>query len=149
MKNLKQNKRLIKELASHFEDDFNAKLPIAIQPNGDIVYKDYFIRKTAQSNWALHNLHNGDKVEEFFLKTCALMAAKAYQAINLRKFNEIKYLDNQYRANYMQVIVFRNIMKKSPDFERYQILLNKFELSNARAEHFKAEISQQFKWSFV
>lgn len=149
MKNSKQNKRLIKELASHFEDDINTKLPIAIQPNGDIVYKDYFIRKTLQANWALHNLHTGDKIEEFFLKTCALMAAKAYYLVKLQKFNEIKYLDNQYRANYMQVVVYKNIMKKTPEFERYQIMLNKLELSSLKVEYYKEEISHMFKWSFV
>lgn len=149
MKNLKPNKKLLKELASHFEDDFNANLPISVRANGDIVYKDYFIRKTPQENWAIYNIHSGDKVDEFFLKTCALMAAKAYYHIDLRRFNEIRYVDNQYRANYMQVIVFKNIMKKSPDFDRYQILLTKFEVSSAKMKHFKDEISHMFKWSFV
>jgi hypothetical protein len=50
MKNTNKHKKqpkakVIKDLASELEQDLNKTLPLAIQPDGSIVYKQYVIRK--------------------------------------------------------------------------------------------------------
>jgi hypothetical protein len=145
----KSKARVVKELATHFEEDLKKSLPISIQPNGNIVYKNYYIKKNKLDNWAVYNINSHDLVEQFFLKTCALMAAKAYNNIHLEKFFEIKALDTQYWANYSDSLVYRNNIKTAKEFDRFLVLLNKLEHSEQLAEHYKEEISKMFKWSFV
>jgi hypothetical protein len=41
---MKKNKnKLIKDLATHFEEDLKSALPITIKKNGGIIYKNYAI----------------------------------------------------------------------------------------------------------
>ena len=148
-KQRKPKNKVVKELASQFEAEMNNTLPINVRNDGSIVYKDYFIKSKKNGNWGLYDLRTKDSIDEYFLKSCALMAAKAYNATNLEKYQEIKRLDTQYWANYSDSAVFRNSLKKAKDFERYLILLNRLEYSEAQSEYFKEEISRMFKWTFV
>jgi hypothetical protein len=148
-KTKKPKEKVIKELAQHFEEDLKKSLPISVQPDGSIVYKSYYIKKNANENWGLFNINTRDQVNEFYLKTCALMAAKAYSTVNLDKFHEIKRADNRYWSNYCDSQVYRKNIKTAKEFERYLILLNKLEHTEFLAEHYKEEISRMFKWSFV
>jgi hypothetical protein len=148
-KTKKPQGRVIKELAQHFEEDLKKSLPISIQPNGTVVYKSYYIKKNSNENWGLFNMNTHDQINEFYLKTCALMAAKAYSNVNLDKFHEIKRADNRYWSNYCDSQVYRKNIKTAKEFERYLILLNKLEHTEFLAEHYKEEISRMFKWSFV
>ena len=148
----KQNKpkhKVIKELAGHFEEDLKSSLPIAVQPDGSIVYKNYIVKEKKNQNWGLYDRRNSSLIEEYYLKTCALMAAKAYNNTQLEKFFEIKRLDNRYWANYCDSMIYKKNIKTAKEFERYCILLNKLEASEEQARHFKEEISRMFKWSFV
>jgi hypothetical protein len=145
----KPKPKFIKELVEHFDVDLNNSLPISIQPNGDIVYKDYVIKLNKFKNWALH-YRSGPIVEQFYLKTCALMAAKAYHRLDLNKFNSIKQLDSHYWSNYCDTLVFKNnIAKKTIAYDRYLILLNKLEYSQEKSDYYKNQISQSFKWTFA
>jgi hypothetical protein len=148
-KTKKPKDKVVKELAQHFEEDLKKSLPISIQPNGNIVYKEYYIKKNANANWGLFRLTTHDQINEFYLKTCALMAAKAYSKVQLEKFTEIKQADNRYWANYCDTQIYRKNIKTAKDFDRYLILLNKLEHTEFLAEHYKEEISRMFKWSFV
>lgn len=148
----KQNKpraKVIKELAVKLEEDFKKTLPINILPNGNIVYKQYTIKPMASGNWALVNTNNTYVVEEFYLKTTALMAAKAYSRVDLNKFFEIKRIDNKYWACHSDLQVYKNNIKNAKDFDRFCILLNKLENSQAESDTYKEKISQMFKWTFA
>lgn len=148
-KNNKNKKKIpIKELAEQFSNEFDAKLPVHVMPNGDIVYKNYIVRRLANENWAVLNLQNKDIVDQFFLKTCALMAAKAYNHTKLEQYFEIKRLDNRYWANYTDLLIYKKNIKTAKDFDRYLVLLNKLEDSEAKVKYYKDEISRTFKWSF-
>jgi hypothetical protein len=154
MKNTTKNKKLtkgkvIKELASQFEEDLKKTLPLAIQPDGSVVYNGFVVRKNSRENWNLHYLNSGTVVEEYHLKSCALLAARAYSKTDLNKFFEIKQLDSQYWNSYSDSQVYQKNIKTATDFSRYLILLNKLEDSTDRAEHFQQKISTMFKWSFV
>lgn len=141
--------KIVKTLATHFEAELNQKLPVTVRPDGSIVYKDYYIKSKKNGNWALYDIRSRDQIDEFFLKTCALMAAKAYYQTNLEKFMEIKRLDSSYWANQCDNLVFRSNIKKAKDFERYLILLNRLEETELQMSYFKDEISRMFQWSFV
>ena len=148
-KSNKPKSKFIKELVGQFEVDLANTLPISIQPNGDIVYKDYVIKLNKFSNWALH-YKSGPIIEQFYLKTCALMAAKSYHRLDLNKFNSIRQLDRHYWTNYCDTLVFKNnIAKKTIDYDRYLILLNKLEYSQEKSDFYKNKISQSFKWTFA
>ena len=73
----KSKAQVVKELATQFEADFNKNLPLSIQPDGSIVYKQFFVKKNKADNWVLYHLHNKSPIDEYYLKTCALMAARA------------------------------------------------------------------------
>jgi hypothetical protein len=145
----KPRAKVVKELATQFELELNKNLPINVRPDGSIVYKDYFIKVKKNGNWGLYNINTRDQISEFFLKTCALMAAKAYNNTNIEKYLEIKRLDNCYWANHCDSLVYRNNIKKAADFGRYLILLNRLEESEIQTNRFKDEISHMFKCNFV
>ena len=148
----KQNKpkqSVIKELASQFEAELNKSLPITVRKDGSLLYKSFVIKQNRNNNWAIYHAGSNDSIDEFYLKTCALMAAKAYQSTNLNRYFEIKRLDNKYWSSYSDNQVYKRNIKTAKDSERFMILLNKLEDSEAHANHFKEEISRMFKWSFV
>jgi hypothetical protein len=144
----KQNKKQVKELAVQFEAELNRSLPISIQPNGSIVYKNFIIKRTPVGMWGLYNLSSMYLLESFQLKTCALMAAKQY-TINLNKFFEIKRIDTKYWNFFSDVQVYKHNIKRTKDFDRYVILLNKLEHSEEVSAYYKEVISRMFKWTFV
>jgi uncharacterized protein involved in propanediol utilization len=141
--------KVIKELATQFEEDFKKTLPISIQPNGSIVYKQYLIKTNKQGDWCIHKHGVLDPLGTFYLKTSALMATRAYDRNNLNKMFEIERLDVDYKNNHTDSLVYANNIKKAKDFGRFMILLNKLEYSQERTEYFKDKISKMFKWSFV
>jgi hypothetical protein len=151
MKNTKTKPKakVIKELAQQFEQEVKQTLPVSIQPDGSIVYKNFVIKQTLREDWALYHLNTRVLIETYHLKTCALMSAKAYGNTNLNKFFEIKQIDSKYWASYSDNQIYQKNIKKTKDFSRYLILLNKLEDSGARVEQFKEQISRMFKWSFA
>ena len=145
-----QKQQEIKVLADALNIEFKNIITLIPLPNGSVVYKDYVIKQTPKGLWGIyHKVSGNDCYGEFNLKTCALIAAKAYDQVNLEKFNMIKMLDSRYWSNHYSTTVYQKNIKLTKDYERYLILLNKLEESTWKASHFKEEISQLFRWSFV
>jgi hypothetical protein len=147
-KKYKQQKA-VKELAEQFTVELDKQLPVTVLPDGSVVYKDYLVKQLLNGNWGIYQVTSTTFVEQYFLKSCALMAAKAYHKTDMFKFFEIKQLDNRYWANYCDNLVYKKNIKTAKEFERYLILLNKLEDSEQKTLHYKEEISRMFKWSFV
>lgn len=148
----KQNKikpRAVKELVEHFSHEVDEKLPLHVLPNGDIVYKSYLVRALKNGNWGLFTLQHKEMKDQFFLKTCAIMAAKAYYQIDLIKYSEIKRLDNKYWASHTDYEIFKRNIKTAVEYERYLILLTRLEDAKEKSKVYQEEISRMFKWSFV
>lgn len=148
----KQNKpktAVIKELASQFEAELNKSMPVTVRKDGSLLYKNYVIKQNNNNNWALYYDGSNESIDEFYLRTCALMGAKAYQSTDLTRYFEIKRLDNKYWASYSDNQVYKKNIKTAKDSERFMILLNKLEDSETQAQYFKETISRMFKWSFV
>ena len=150
MKNTnKPKKRVIRELAEQFNVELNKQLSITVLPNGDTVYKDYVVRQLSSGNWGLYKFKTKELVDQFFLKSCALMAAKAYSHVQVHRFKEIKTLDSRYWANHCDAEVYKHNIKITKDTDRYLILLDKLENSETKVRQYKTEISRMFKSSFV
>jgi hypothetical protein len=145
----KSKEKVVQELAAHFEQDLRKTLPLSIQPDGSIVYKTYMVKLNEFSNWGLYNTQSRQLIDQYYLKTSAVMAAKAYSNTNLTRFFEIKQLDQKYWANYSDSMIYKKNIKTAKDFDRFQVLLNKLEHTEFLTEHYKEEISKMFKWSFV
>lgn len=148
-RNRKLTKHKISELAEQFQEELDRKLPVTVLPNGGIVYKTYLVKQDTVKQWALYDYRNGTLIDSFFLKTCALMAAKAYCGTHLERFSQVKRLDSGYWASYTDRLVFQHNIKTAKEFERFLILLNRLEESQLREQQFKEEISRMFKWTFV
>lgn len=148
-RNRKLTKNKISQLAEQFEEELDRKLPVTVLPTGGIVYKNYLVKQSAVKQWLLYDYRNGALIESFFLKTCALMAAKAYCGTHLERFGEVKRLDSGYWASHTDRLIFEHNIKTAKEFERFLILLNRLEESQLREQQFKEEISRLFKWTFV
>lgn len=149
MKNKRPNKKLIKDLAVHFDSELRSKIPFNILPNGNVIFNDYLVKQLPNNNWGLYHKNTKTLIDQFFLKSCSLMAAKAYGKTQLEKYFEVKRLDTRYWASYCDTQIYGHNIKTAKDFDRYLILLNKLEYSTEQTNYFKAEITRMFKWSFV
>lgn len=145
MNNNKSN--LIKQLAEEFSGKIT-ELPIKVLPNQDIVYEKYLIKKNDQE-WDLFSLETKSKLATFFLRSCALIAAKYYTKLLFQEYHEIKELDRNYKRTYIDTIFHKHNLKTTKDFDTKVILLNRIECSEADSERYKKTISRLFRLSFV
>ena len=145
----KTNTKVIKHLAEQFSIELDKKLPITIMPNGGMLYKDYLVKEMKNGNWGVYNYKQKNLIDQFYLKSCALMAAKAHASTNLTVFFEVKHLDNRYWANHCDSAVYKHNIKTAKDFDRSLVLLTRLEESQLKETYYKEEISNKFKWSFV
>ena len=148
MKNKNKIKSVIKSLAENLGFEFDASIPVTVLPNNDIVYKDFLIKQTDTSSWDVIDVRRKEVVSNFFLKTCALVAAKAYNDMQFGKYNFIKTLDRRYQSQYCDTIVYKHNIKNITDHDHRAIVLNKLEESQARAKEYQHQISILFKVAF-
>lgn len=145
---MKNSKNTIKQLASYFDDELQRKLPIYVLPNGALLYKNFLIKQLPNKNWGIFNTENKDMINQYHMRSCALMAANAYHHRYFNKCSEIKDLDNNYWSNHTDLLISKNYLKSSPD-DKYPILLTKLEECDYRASLYKHRISKLFKNTFV
>lgn len=138
---------VISELAKYFDQELQKTLPIVILPNGALGYHNFLIKKLPDNSWGVYNVKNKDLINKYFLKSCALMAAKFYNHNQFQQCHEIKDLDDKYCMHYINTILFKSNIENAPD-ERYSILEARLYESQHKAEHFKKRISILFKSSF-
>lgn len=143
-----KTKIAIKELADYFDQELQTKLPIKILPNDALGYNNFLIKRLSNGNWGVFNALNKDLINQYYLKSCALMAAKFYSHRQHIKCHEIKDLDNNYWSNYSDSLIFKNIIKTAPD-EKYLIILTRLEESTNQSDYYKKIISRLFKHTFV
>jgi hypothetical protein len=145
---MKKNKsKLIKYLANEFNNEF-IQIPVTVLPNDDIIYNHYLIKKEG-FNWCLYNLNNKDLMAQFFLKSCALVAAKYHDTLQLNKYFEINQLDKAYWRTYSNSMIYKHNIKNTKDDDKKMMLLNRLECSEIEVTRFKNQISRLFRCSFV
>lgn len=140
----------IKEIAGELDAEYKKHIQLTVLKEGAVGYKDIIVKQNKNDNWALYSIYNTkDMISEFKLKTCAVMAAKAYSTVSLNRFTEIKELDNNYWANHINKLVYKRIIKSTLDLDRFIIILNKLEDSEFKEQHFKDKITSMFRSSFA
>ncbi len=139
--------QLIKALAEEFQKEFT-QLSIQVLPNKDIVYEGFLI-KNSTGKWDLIDILTKDVIASFFLRSCALLAAKYYKDYLFNEYRKIKQLDRDYKRNYLNGIIHRHNLSVTKDFDTKVILLNQLECEEADAIYCKKQISTLFKQSFV
>ena len=145
----KSYSQLFDKFTEYFEQELDSNLPVLMLPDKSVVYKNYLIKLIKNNNWGVFNTNTGDLIEQYYLKSCALIAANAYFLLDFKKVNLIKQLDNQYWSNYFNIKVLENSIKSIKDNERYLIALDKLENSDAHVNYCKNTISKTFRQTFA
>jgi hypothetical protein len=141
--------QLTKELKKYFDQELQAYLPLTVLPNGDLSYPPFLIIHLNNGNWGIVNALSKDLIDQFFLKSCALIATKSYAILNLSQFHEIKNLDSLYWSHYQTFINLEKTLNDIKDYDQYQIVLNKLEHNQIQADMYKQKISKIFRLAFL
>jgi hypothetical protein len=142
-------KTLINELAEHFDERMGSKLVISKLPDGSYTFKDFIIKRQYNQNWALYDTVTDNLLHEFFLVSCALIAAKEYYNIQFQSYQNIKYLDTRYRASYTDLMVFKRNISLTTDIDQKEIYITRLSESLLSSLHYKKTISRLFRNAFV
>ena len=143
----------IKQAAKKLEkflEDVNDIMPLTILPDGSMAYKNYVIKKNKDTSWSLSRIQNQSKVfiDNFNLKSSALLAANYHRTNRIDLLIEIKIIDEHYFANYSDSLIFKELYKKTKDLVKRDLYLWRGELTRDRADYYRDKISNAFATSF-
>lgn len=141
--------RSIKELESFFTYTLETYLPIWALPDGSLLYKNYRIKQLSNQNWGVFNFQNKDFVDQFFTKSCALIAADSHLNVNVNIYNQVKQLDTRYWAHCFDATLYRNSINNSRSYEDYLTFVNKLEYTKLKETYYKNKIAEIFVQTLV
>jgi hypothetical protein len=145
----KQHTNIIKEFANYFDQELQTTLPISVLPDGSLLYKDFLVKQLDNTYWGVYNILSRDLINEYFLKSCALMAAKEYNYRHYEKYQTVKLLDSKYASATNDVNVFKHNIGLVTDNEKYEIMLTRLEESNTLSQQYRHMILKLFRQSFI
>lgn len=145
----KQQSKVIKEFADYFDQELQTTLPISVLPDGSLLYKNLLVKQLDNTYWGVYNITSKDLINEYFLKSCALLAAKEYNQRQYEKYHSVKLLDSKYASATNDVTVFKNNISLVTDDEKYQIMLTRLEESNTLSHQYQQLILKLFRQSFI
>lgn len=147
MKNPKY--KVIKEFAEYFDQELKATLPLSVLPDGSLVYKNLLVKQLDNQYWGVYNIISKDLINDYYLKSCALIAAKEYSHRHYEKYQNIKFLDNKYASVTTDATIFKNNIELITDDERFHVMLTRLEESNAQSQYYRQLILTMFRNSFI
>jgi hypothetical protein len=145
----KQQTKIIKEFAGYFDQELQTTLPISVLPDGSLLYKDFLVKQLDNTCWGVYNIISKDLVNEYFLKSCALIAAKEYNSRHYEKYHAVKLLDTKYSSVTNDAAVFKHNIAAVTDYEKYKIMLTRLEESNSLSQYYQKIILRLFRQSFI
>ena len=145
----KQKSKIIKEFAEYFDQELQATLPISILPNGSLAYNDLLVKQLDNGGWGVYNMISKDLINEYFLKSCALVAAKEYYHRQYAKYHNVKLLDNKYASATTNATVLKNNIELVTDTEKYHILLTRLDESQNISQYYQKLILRLFRQTFI
>ena len=145
----KQQSKIIKEFADYFDQELQTTLPISVLPDGSLLYKDYLVKQLDNTYWGVYNILSKELINEYYLKSCALIAAKEYNFRHYEKYQSVKLLDSKYASATNDATVFRHNITLVTDNERYKIMLTRLEESSTLSHHYQRMILKLFRQSFI
>lgn len=141
--------RTIDELAKYFDQELESYLPVWILPDRTLFHRGYLIKELSNKNWGLFNSHNKELIDQYYTKSCALIAAHAYSTSDLKKFNQIKQLDTQYWSNHFDTSVYSNRINKEKKYDNYLLVLDKLENARTNEQNYRNAIAKSFMHTFM
>ena len=145
----KHNTKIITEFAGYFDQELQTTLPISVLPDGSLVYKDFLVKQLDNKYWGVYNITSRDLINEYYLKSCALMAAKEYFHRQYEKYHNVNMLDSKYASVSTDAFVFKNNIALVTDNDKYQVMLTRLEESNVLSQHYQHLILRLFRQSFI
>jgi hypothetical protein len=136
-----------KKLEVLFEKEVKQELPVALLPDGSMIFKDFKIKQNKKKTWDITRV-NGFQIDTFNLKACALMAAKLYSINRLVTYNEVKLLDQQYQNNTNDSEIFKHRYTTTADSSKKDLFLWRWEITKNRAKYAKQQITSKFRSMF-
>ncbi len=141
--------KMLDNMVDFLSNEIKTNLPVNILPDKSVSYKNYIIKELDNGNWGLFNIYNMDLMHQFFIRSCAVLAAKYYSVLDLNNVYEIKKLDSQYWSHFFNIISLKHKLETTSDVDEYQVLLSKYDNSILNSEYYKTKIFKMFKLSFV
>jgi hypothetical protein len=135
-------------LERFLEEEFTKKLPILVLPDKSIIYKQFKIKENKHKIWDLRWAKTGDKLDSFYTKTSALLAAKFYLTSNHTRYNEVKHLDLTYWNNSVDASFFKYRLNTARDFNQKDLFFCRYDLAKERSKVAQGKITQMFKYNF-
>lgn len=144
--NIKKYSKKLEKFYSEVKDEFK----LTVLPNGSVAYRDYLVKQKSNGTWDLVKVRKSKEfvIENFNLKTCALVSAKQHFINNLQQLIETKQLDNLYWNAHTDSVYFKHFYNKSNDPVKKDTLLWRHEITTQRAAFYKQKISQAFSCAF-
>jgi hypothetical protein len=143
------SKTVIKEIADYFDQELQVALPLSVMPDGSLVYKDFLVKQLDNLNWGMYNLATKDLINEYYLKSSALIASKAYNHRQYAKYYEINDLDRKYAVLSNDNLIFKHNLDTEKEHEKHEVLLTKFEENSLQYKHYKELILRLFRQTFI
>lgn len=135
-------------LVGSVENKLKYRSPILILSNGFMAYHQYLIGELDNGNWGVYNTNTIEPIDQFYLRSSALIAAKSHEDINIKNFHTIKQLDRKYWANLHNSVIFSSYCATNIDYDKYLILMDRLEDSIIRRDKHKGDIIKMFKSMF-
>lgn len=146
---MKNKKQVAQQIESFLEEEFTKNLPVVKLQDNSIAYKNYKIKQNKRGDFDLKFGGLGfETIGNFNLKVCALMAAKKHDKCQLEAYNEVRDLDSKYWASYADAKYFQYKRKITKDFEKFEILTSRYDISSKRAVDYKDKITRMFRSTF-
>lgn len=140
-------KKTAKQLEQFLDEEFEKNRPVAILQDGSLAYKEFIIKKSRTEFWSLRRV-GGNVLDTFNLKASALSAANLYHRNNLKKYDEVKMLDDSYFKNSTDADRFKYRWTTTKDIELRDYFIARYVESKSRADYAKKEIAKQFRSLF-
>lgn len=135
-------------LERFLEEEFTKKLPILVLSDKSILYKQFNIKQNKQKTWDLRWAKTRDRIDTFYTKTSALLAAKYYLSSNYSRYNEVKYLDLVYWNNSVDAMFFKYKLNTTRDCDMKDLFTCRYSLAISRYKDAQGKITQMFKYNF-
>lgn len=143
------SKTVIKEIAGYFDQELQTTLPLSVMPDGSLVYNDFLVKRLDNENWGMYNLITKDLINEYYLKSSALIASKAYNHRHYAKYYEINDLDRKYAVLSNDNLVFKHNLDLVTEADKHEVLLTKFEENTLQYKYYKKLILRLFRQTFI
>lgn len=145
----KQHSKIIKEFANYFDQELQTTLPVSVLPDGSLMYKNFLVKQLDNTYWGVYNVVSKDLINEYYLKSCALIAAKEYNYKHYARYHAVKLLDSKYASATNDTNVFKHNIELVTDNEKYEILLTRLEESSTISQQYQHMILKLFRQSFI